>query len=51
MAAIDPAVQSRLIRDLEPIVGKELDRHLAVQKIGIRTNMCLGVKERIFQVR
>ena len=32
MAAIDPAVQSRLIRDLEPIVGKELDRHLAVQK-------------------
>ncbi|MBU6243257.1 MAG: acyl-ACP desaturase [Acidobacteria bacterium] len=32
MAAIDPAIQSRLIRDLEPIVGKELDRHLAVQK-------------------
>ncbi|CAB4669804.1 unannotated protein [freshwater metagenome] len=32
MTAIDPAIQSRLIRDLEPIVGKELDRHLAVQK-------------------
>jgi acyl-[acyl-carrier-protein] desaturase len=32
MTAIDPAIQSRLIRNLEPIVGKELDRHLAVQK-------------------
>ena len=30
--AIDPAIQSRLIRDLEPVVAVELDRHLAVQK-------------------
>jgi acyl-[acyl-carrier-protein] desaturase len=30
--AIDPAIQSRLIRDLEPVVAVELDRHLSVQK-------------------
>ena len=29
---IDPAIQSRLIRDLEPAVAKELDRHLATTK-------------------
>lgn len=32
MASIDPAVQARLIRDLEPTVAVELERHLAVQK-------------------
>lgn len=32
MASIDPAVQIRLIRDLEPTVAVELARHLAVQK-------------------
>ncbi|HEY3292471.1 MAG TPA: acyl-ACP desaturase [Candidatus Nanopelagicaceae bacterium] len=32
MASIDPAVQVRLIRDLEPTVAVELERHLAVQK-------------------
>ncbi|MCX6428583.1 MAG: acyl-ACP desaturase [Actinobacteria bacterium] len=32
MAPIDPEVQSRLIRDLEPVVTVELERHLSVQK-------------------
>ena len=32
MASIDPAVQLRLIRDLEPVVAEELARHLSVQK-------------------
>ncbi len=32
MASIDPALQSRLIRDLEPVVAVELERHLSVQK-------------------
>jgi acyl-[acyl-carrier-protein] desaturase len=32
MASIDPAVQARLIRDLEPVVAVELERHLSVQK-------------------
>ena len=26
MASIDPKIQSRLIRDLEPVVAKELNR-------------------------
>ena len=29
---IDPKIQSRLIRDLEPAVAKELDRHLATTR-------------------
>lgn len=32
MASIDPAIQGRLIRDLEPAVAIELERHLSVQK-------------------
>ena len=32
MASIDPAVQARLIRDLESVVAVELERHLSVQK-------------------
>ncbi|MBI3428684.1 MAG: acyl-ACP desaturase [Actinobacteria bacterium] len=32
MASIDPAIQTRLIRDLEPTVAVELARHLSVQK-------------------
>ena len=32
MASIDPAVQARLIRDLEPVVAVELERHVSVQK-------------------
>lgn len=32
MASIDPAIQIRLIRDLEPTVAVELARHLSVQK-------------------
>ena len=32
MASIDPAVQTRLIRDLESAVAVELERHLSVQK-------------------
>ena len=32
MANLDPAIQSRLIRDLEPAVAVEFERHLAVQK-------------------
>ena len=32
MASIDPAIQSRLIRDLEPTVAAELDRHFAIAK-------------------
>lgn len=32
MTLIDPAVQTRLIRDLEPTVAVELARHLSVQK-------------------
>jgi len=32
MASIDPEVQTRLIRDLEPVVAVELDRHLATTK-------------------
>jgi acyl-[acyl-carrier-protein] desaturase len=32
MASIDPKIQSRLIRDLEPVVAVELDRHIATTK-------------------
>lgn len=32
MASIDPAIQARLIRDLEPVVAVELERHVSVQK-------------------
>jgi len=32
MASIDPKIQTRLIRDLEPAVAKELDRHIATTK-------------------
>ena len=32
MASIDPAIQSRLIRDLEPVVAVELDRHIGIAK-------------------
>lgn len=32
MAHIDPAIQSRLIRDLEPVVATELERHLKTQR-------------------
>ena len=32
MASIDPAIQTRLIRDLEPTVAAELDRHFAIAK-------------------
>jgi acyl-[acyl-carrier-protein] desaturase len=32
MAGIDPKIQTRLIRDLEPAVAKELDRHIATTK-------------------
>jgi len=32
MASIDPMIQTRLIRDLEPVVAKELDRHIATTK-------------------
>jgi acyl-[acyl-carrier-protein] desaturase len=32
VTAFDPAIQSRLIRDLEPVVAVEFERHVAVQK-------------------
>ena len=32
MAYDSDAIQSRLIRDLEPVVEVELNRHLSVQK-------------------
>ena len=32
MATIDPAIQTRLIRDLEPVVATELERHLSIAK-------------------
>ena len=32
MASIDPELQTRLIRDLEPVVAVELARHLEIQK-------------------
>jgi acyl-[acyl-carrier-protein] desaturase len=32
MPPIDPAVQTRLIRDLEPVVAAEFERHLSLQK-------------------
>lgn len=32
MASIHPDIQARLIRDLDPVVAVELERHLAVQK-------------------
>ena len=32
MASINPKIQSRLIRDLEPVVAVELDRHIATTK-------------------
>lgn len=32
MASIDPKIQSRLIRELEPVVAKEIERHLATTK-------------------
>jgi acyl-[acyl-carrier-protein] desaturase len=32
VSALDPAIQSRLIRDLEPVVAVEFERHIAVQK-------------------
>lgn len=41
------AIQARLIRDLEPVVAVELDRHLKVQKIGIPMSMSLGLKAAI----
>lgn len=37
-------IQARLIRDLEPVVAVELDRHLKVQKIGIPMSMFHGLK-------
>ena len=43
-------IQSRLIRDLEPVVAVELERHLSVQKIGTRTSMSHGLKVAITQV-
>jgi len=45
MASYDPKIQSRLIRDLEPVVAKELDRHLAIQKIGTHMSLCHGVRD------
>ena len=32
MANLDPAIQARLIRDLEPVVAVEFNRHIEVQK-------------------
>lgn len=32
MTSFDPAIQLRLIRDLEPVVAVELERHLKIQK-------------------
>jgi acyl-[acyl-carrier-protein] desaturase len=32
VASIDPVVQARLIRDLEPVVAQEFARHMAVQR-------------------
>lgn len=32
MSSLDPAIQSRLIRDLEPAVAVEFERHIATQK-------------------
>ncbi len=32
MSSIDPKIQSRLIRELEPVVAKEIERHLATTK-------------------
>jgi len=32
MASIDPKIQSRLIRDLEPVVAKELNRHISTTR-------------------
>ncbi len=32
MTSFDPAIQMRLIRDLEPAVAVELERHLKIQK-------------------
>ncbi len=32
MSELDPSIQSRLIRDLEPVVAVELERHLATTK-------------------
>ena len=40
-------IQARLIRDLEPVVAVELDRHLKVQKIGIPMSMSHGLKAAI----
>lgn len=50
MASYDPKIQSRLIRDLEPVVAKELDRHLAIQKIGTHMSMCHGAKGALLPV-
>jgi len=43
------AIQARLIRDLEPVVAVELDRHLKFKKIGIPTSMSHGLKAAILQ--
>ena len=32
MASIDPELQTRLIRDLEPVVAVELARHLGLKE-------------------
>lgn len=45
MASIDPKIQSRLIRDLEPAVAVELERHVATTKDWVlHTNMSHGVR-------
>jgi hypothetical protein len=41
------AIQARLIRDLEPVVAVELDRHLKFKKIGIPMSMYHGLKAAI----
>ena len=44
MASIDPELQTRLIRDLEPAVAVELAPTLKFKKTGTHTTMSHGLK-------
>jgi len=50
MTSFDPAIQLRLIRDLEPVVAVELERHLKFKKTGTHMTMSPGLKGAISPV-
>jgi len=42
MAQLDPKIQMRLIRDLEPAVAIEIESHIRTTRIGTLMSMFLG---------